>query len=510
MQVITTDYPATLQKKPIVWTIAGSDSGGGAGIQADLHTFHSLHVHGCSVIAAITAQNSQGVLKIAASDGEILTQQISALDADLPAKTIKLGMLGSTENLILVHNYLKNFRGAIICDPVLSSSSGQLLFDPLALDLYRHKILTCSTVITPNLPEAELLSGVKILNHADMVKAAKTLHAFGPKAVIIKGGHFDSRHSDNKNSDDPTWAQDFCYLGEESFWLTTPRWSNSNLHGTGCTFAAAIAAALALDYILQDALIIAKAYVSQSIRFAQQLGKGPGPVVHLGWPNYREDIPLLTSTAEAAWERKSFRSCDTQQLGLYPIVDNLANLTMLLELGVNTLQLRVKKVEPDELDALIQEACRLGNAFGCRLFINDYWQLAIKHHAYGVHLGQEDLLTADLAAIRENGLRLGVSSHCYFEIATALGLAPSYIAYGPVYETFLKQMPFCPRGIKSLHYWVSLLDDYPMVAIGGISEARMPEVIATGVGSVAVVSAISQAEDPVAATKRLLAMFPQQ
>ncbi|WP_435889681.1 thiamine phosphate synthase [Cronobacter sakazakii] len=192
------------------------------------------------------------------------------------------------------------------------------------------------------------------------------------------------------------------------------------------------------------------------------------------------------------------------RLGLYPVVDSVEWVTRLLDAGVRTVQLRIKDKTDAEVEIDIAAAIALGQRYHARLFINDYWRLAIKHQAYGVHLGQEDLQTADLDAIRNAGLRLGVSTHDDMEIDVALAVRPSYIALGHVFPTQTKQMPSAPQGLAQLAAHVKRLGDYPTVAIGGISLERAPAVLETGVGSIAVVSAITQAPDWRGATQRLI------
>ncbi|MDP9771149.1 thiamine phosphate synthase [Kosakonia cowanii] len=192
------------------------------------------------------------------------------------------------------------------------------------------------------------------------------------------------------------------------------------------------------------------------------------------------------------------------RLGLYPVVDSVEWIARLLDAGVRTLQLRIKDKRDEEVEADVMAAIALARRYNARLFINDYWRLAIKHQAYGVHLGQEDLVTTDLTAIRQAGLRLGLSTHDDMEIDVALAARPSYIALGHVFPTQTKQMPSAPQGLATLTRHVARLGDYPTVAIGGISLARAPEVLATGVGSIAVVSAITQADEWQQATRQLL------
>lgn len=193
-----------------------------------------------------------------------------------------------------------------------------------------------------------------------------------------------------------------------------------------------------------------------------------------------------------------------KHLGLYPVVDSVEWIERLLEAGVRTIQLRIKDKVESDVEADIIAAIKLGDRYNARLFINDYWQLAIKHRAYGVHLGQEDMDVANLDAIRDAGLRLGLSTHDNMEMDRALAARPSYIALGHVFPTNTKQMPSAPQGLEQLAAHIKTLGDYPSVAIGGITLERVPAVLATGVGSVAVVSAITQAANWQTATAQLL------
>ncbi|MEH2922842.1 thiamine phosphate synthase [Samsonia erythrinae] len=197
-----------------------------------------------------------------------------------------------------------------------------------------------------------------------------------------------------------------------------------------------------------------------------------------------------------------------QQLGLYPVVDSVEWIERLLNVGVKTIQLRIKDLPDEHAEADVIRAIALGRRYQARLFINDYWKLAIKHQAYGVHLGQEDLDTADLAAIKNAGLRLGISTHDDDELARAVAINPSYIALGHIFPTQTKDMPSAPQGLAELaRHITDLQGRFSTVAIGGISIDKVPDVLATGVGSIAVVSAITQAADWRQATATLLRMI---
>ncbi|MEI7240046.1 MULTISPECIES: thiamine phosphate synthase [Pectobacterium] len=197
-----------------------------------------------------------------------------------------------------------------------------------------------------------------------------------------------------------------------------------------------------------------------------------------------------------------------QRLGLYPVVDSVEWIERLLGVGVKTIQLRIKDRSDEQAEAEVIQAIALGRHYQAQLFINDYWSLAVKHQAYGVHLGQEDLDTADLAAIKQAGLRLGVSTHDDRELERAVAISPSYIALGHIFPTQTKDMPSAPQGLAELARHISDLQGrFPTVAIGGISTDRVPAVLKTGVGSIAVVSAITQAPDWRQATATLLRMI---
>ena len=486
------------RKKPIVWSIAGSDSGGGAGIQADLATFHDFNVHGCTVITAITAQNSFALGHVSITPRRTLAAQINALDSDMQADVIKLGMLADEEVVGMVAKYLETYKGFVVCDPVMVASTGGQLTAANLCECLIEKLLPRCDLLTPNLSEAEAILNREIDGLGEVERAAADIVVLGARAVLIKGGHFSARNNER---------HDYWTDGIDGFWLSGANIDTFNTHGSGCTLSSAIAAGLARGYALPDALVIAKAYVSQGLRMAVQLGGGPGPVAHVGWPQELVDFPSLSRRLPGHGPRPVFPSCGGE-LGLYPVVDSADWIARLLACGVKTIQLRVKDLDGDALRQEVRRAVALGRECGAKVFINDFWQLAIEEGAYGVHLGQEDLDIADIAAIAKAGLRLGVSTHTYYEVARAHGLRPSYIAIGPVYPTTSKQMPFSPQGLMQLRRWVGILGaDYTLTAIGGIDIKRAKAVLHTGVKSIAMISAVTHAENPEAVVAQLLAMI---
>ena len=502
---------------PIVWTIAGSDPGAGAGIQTDLLTMDDLGCHGCTIISALTAQNSLSVTAVEAVSDTMLRAQIDTLAMDMPPAAIKIGLLTHRQQVALLTEKLAEIKGRTGCkliyDPVAIASTGQRMSSENMTDAL-HDLLPLLDLITPNLHEAASLAGMDLQTPADLVQAAERLLQRGVGAVLIKGGHLSL--SDRL-------CLDYFSNGTLSFWLAAPRLETRHGHGTGCTYASAIAALLAQDFVLEDAITLARAYLQQGLAKARSVGKGPGPVAHTGWPEQIAYFPevILPGSAVATelglcWPKpialannttqinqQPFAPCP-QQLGLYPVVDSVAWLERLLDWGVRTMQLRIKDPAHPELEQQISQAVALGRRYQARLFINDYWQLAIKHQAYGVHLGQEDLEQADLDAIARAGLRLGISTHGYYEIARALTISPSYIALGHIFPTRTKQMPSAPQGLRRLVGYAALLRDKATVAIGGISLERVQSVLDCGVGSVAVVTAITEATDPESVTRALL------
>ncbi|WP_432463985.1 thiamine phosphate synthase [Agarivorans sp. QJM3NY_33] len=497
--------------RPQIWTIAGSDSCAGAGLQADLLSAHDLAVECATAVTALTAQNIRGVSAMETVTDAMLAAQLDALAATNPAKVIKIGMLGCAELVTLVAEKLARYKATwsepplVVYDPVLVASSGaKLAADDLLAAL--PKLLAQVDVLTPNASELASLTGIGLSSPGAVKQACAALLAKGVKAVWAKGGHLDFT---------PGQAVDFYCDGQREILLSSPLLEASHTHGTGCTLASALAAGLALDFAMEDALVLAKAYVYQGL--SQQ--QGCGNLAHLGWPSLRQYFPRVESAqtplgklfglSESWPEQQSFASCDSYQLGVYPVVDSVAWIERLLAMGVKTLQLRIKDKSNAEVEGDVRQAIQLGRQYQARLFINDYWQLALKHGAYGVHLGQEDLALADLPQIAAAGLRLGISTHGYYELLRASQLGPSYIALGHIFPTTTKDMPSKPQGLAKLSRYASLMSDYPLVAIGGIDLSRAKQVWQCGVGSVAVVRAITEAADPANALAELEAIVSQ-
>lgn len=268
---------------PPILTIAGSDSGGGAGIQADLKTIQALGGYGMSAITAITAQNTLGVFGVQAVSTDIIKQQIELVLSDIGASAIKTGMLASSAIIQAVVDCLEEYKktGAasrlsggiqLVVDPVMVAKGGASLLADDAVETLIQKLLPLANVVTPNIPEAERLSGQKITSKADMLAAAKIILQHGVHAVIVKGGHLDTADGLVHNL--------LVSRDGVEVWQSSPRIHTKNTHGTGCTFSAALATLLGKGLSLEESFKQAETYVAGAIANAPNLGKGHGPLDH--------------------------------------------------------------------------------------------------------------------------------------------------------------------------------------------------------------------------------------
>ena len=251
-------------------TIAGSDSGGGAGIQADLKTFAALGVYGTSAVTAVTAQNTLGVTAVAEIPLDIIGAQIDAIVSDIGVDVVKTGMLSSTPIIDLVTKRIKKYRlDRVVVDPVMIAKGGDRLLQESAVDSLRRILIPLATIVTPNAPEAEALTGLKVTSVAEARKAAKVIvEDLGAKNAVVKGGHLEGP------------AIDVFYDGVNFYEFRAKRIESASTHGTGCTFASATAAYLARGYEPVEAAARAKKYVTQAIKKAYPIGHGHGPLNH--------------------------------------------------------------------------------------------------------------------------------------------------------------------------------------------------------------------------------------
>jgi hydroxymethylpyrimidine kinase/phosphomethylpyrimidine kinase/thiamine-phosphate diphosphorylase len=388
--------------RPIVWSIAGTDSGGGAGIAADLRVAAAFGVHLCPVVAAVTAQNSRAVTRIDPVRPEVLEAQLDALEHDMRPQAIKTGLLGSREAVEVVARRVDALRSrgpvALIVDPVLASSTGTALADEAAVAALRALLLPRADLVTPNHREAQMLTGVD----NGPAPAARALRAAGAAGVCVTGG-----------DEGGALALDWVDTGHACGWLALPRVPTPHNHGTGCTFATGAAAAVALDFAQADALVLAKMATAAALRRAYPAGEGAGPVAAVA--RFAADPTLMPTLSFDATPPRwvAPQPAVEHAVGLYAIVDIAARASQVLAAGVRTVQLRIKQAETPLLRKQIEAAAAACRRFGARLFINDHWQLAIELGAEGVHLGQQDLAALGEAGrleVAHSGLALGVSS----------------------------------------------------------------------------------------------------
>jgi hydroxymethylpyrimidine/phosphomethylpyrimidine kinase len=258
--------------RPRALTIAGSDSGGGAGIQADLKTFSALGVFGMTAVTAVTVQNTLGVSGYEAISPGVVADQITAVVSDIGVDAVKTGMLASAAIVEAVARALSDAEVPyLVVDPVFVSKHGHRLLEEDAVAGLRDRILPLATLVTPNLPEAAGLAGFEVTSRDLMEDAAEVIQAIGPNAVLVKGGHLEGSAS----------SEDLFFDGERMRWLSAERIDTPNTHGTGCTLSSSIAAYLARGDDLLDAVRKGKAFVTEAIRWALPLGGGIGPVDHL-------------------------------------------------------------------------------------------------------------------------------------------------------------------------------------------------------------------------------------
>ena len=484
------DRPTLCPDKPSVLLISASDSSGCAGLQADLHVLHELSVHAFSLVTGITAQTATQCQMGEAMDVLQMQQHWQAIEQVALPQAIKIGALvNAPQQLPWLQQQLLHSATAVpvIWDPVQASSSGVTFLAQDVLPLC-YPLLACVDLVTPNLPELAWLSGLPVDTPAQQVIAARRLLSLGAKAVLVKGGHAQGQH-----------CYDLLLSAKTEDWFCHPRLPGpaEQVRGTGCMLSTYIAGFIAQGKALRDAVTLACAQVQARIESAYALGGQRCGLVNTGVQ--RRHFPQVHSQP-APSNAPVF--APTEPLGLYAVVDSLEWIERLLPTGIDTLQLRIKQPPGAELLALIKRASQCCREAGVRLFINDHWALAIEAKAYGVHLGQEDLDHADLRGLAQAGLRLGISTHSEYEWARALTVNPSYIALGAVFTTQTK--PARVIGLAQLKQWVHWLQsEVTLTAIGGIDLQRIDRVLATGVRSVAVVSAITGASKPQAAVAAL-------
>lgn len=430
-------------KVPCALTIAGSDSGGGAGIQADLKTFAALGVHGLCVVTAVTAQNTRDVDAILELPPEFVTQQLDTLMRDFEVVWAKTGMLGNADIIRAVEAGTKRYNLRLVVDPVMAAATGAPLMREDALEALT-KLLACAELVTPNMPEAGRLVGFKIRSKADMRKAARAISKMGPRAVLVKGGHLKGKD-----------VVDVLYAGEKFKEFKSPRVISQPTHGTGCSFASAITAGLAKGADLQEAISNAKGFIEGAIESRLRVGKGVMPVNQMAalFSNAEKSRAL-----EEVWRAARLFAEDSESVKLLPEVGS--NIAMALPGAEKT----------SDVVGLSGRIVRVGG----RAHLTGFPQLG----------GSEHIANLVLTAMRhDHRIRAGLNIRFSEEILRAckkLGLKVSWFDRNKE-----------PRGVKTMKWGaeqaIKLAGELPQVIFDRGARGKEPMVRLLGTSPIEVV-----------------------
>ncbi|KAM0939901.1 putative transferase [Dioscorea sansibarensis] len=487
----------TRRKVPHVLTVAGSDSGAGAGIQADIKACAAAGVYCSSVVTAVTAQNTVGVQGVHSMPEDFVAEQLRSVLSDMEVDVVKTGMLHSGSVIEVLCSSLKEFPvRALVVDPVMVSTSGDMLSAPSTLAFYCNELLPLADIVTPNLKEASaLLGGCSLKSVTDMYSAAKSIHSLGPRNVLVKGGDLPS------SSD----AVDVFYDGEKCHELRGSRVVTRNTHGTGCTLASYIAAELAKGSPMMQAVQAAKSYVESALCYSKELviGNGPqGPFDHL----------MKLKSHDSGVTQKSLFNPD--DLLLYAVTDSGMNkkwgrsitdaVKAAIEGGATIIQLREKEADTRDFVEAARSCMAICRPCGVPLLINDRVDVALACDADGVHVGQSDMPAHLARSLLGPRKIIGVSCKNPAQAEQAWADGANYIGCGGVFPTSTKaNNPTV--GLDGLRT-VCMASKLPVVAIGGIGAGNALSVLEIGVPNlkgVAVVSALFNRECIATETGRL-------
>lgn len=445
----------------------GVDGSGGAGLAADAAALRRL---GCAPWLVKTAWAEQGAGGLRAWTSAAPAALAAALRASCsahPAAPVKTGMLGGRAALAAAAEVLAGHPGPVVVDPVTGPSAGGSWIEDGWREDFLAAMPAIATVITPNLAEARWLSG---LEDAGAGACLAALRELGFKNIIVTGGDGD--------------GEDRCVdlvglAGTDPYPLAGPR-AAGVLRGTGCSHASSLAGALALGHGLADAAVLAR--LGTVARIEGQEGFPAAAAM----PSCGTALPVPPAGAARLEE----------PMGICPVVESAARIPSLAAAGARWAQLRCKSADRGYIEAEISKAAALARASGLRLIVNDHWACCCRREAgfvAGVHLGQEDLRSADVAAIHRKGLLLGVSAHGYAEAARALAAAPGYVSFGPVHPTMSKVLAHPTLGIEGFARLCRGLP-VPAIAIGGVKPATIPALAAAGAAGAAAIAAAATAD----------------
>ncbi len=478
---------------PVVLTIAGSDPGGGAGIQADLRTFAALGVVGVSAITALTVQNSLGVQSVHPMAADILAAQIDAVLSDTKVSAVKIGMLGGAEQVRAVAAALRKYSPPdVVLDPVLASTGGVPLLDEAGVHVLRTELMPLCDLVTPNLMEAAFLTGAAVENITGMQMAGETLLAGGVKAVLVKGGHL------------PDEPHDLLLTGGGNrLFFTDRRVDTPHTHGTGCLMSAAIAAHLAKRFPVEEAVKKSKALLTRALLSPVTAGRGRG------YPDVFASVRASNSIKRRTHDQ-SLRLLH----GLYILTDSdlrpdrsPQGITQAaLTGGAKILQFREKHLPLPRLITLARELNTLARDADALFIINDRVDVALASDADGVHLGPDDMKPNDARHLLGPDKLIGVSVATVEEAKRAAPYA-SYFGVGAIFGSKTKLDAGTAIGVGRIGEIKAAFPQIPIVAIGGINLSNIGEVAAAGADAAAVVSAVVAAPDMEAAVRELARRF---
>ncbi|CAA6667799.1 unnamed protein product [Spirodela intermedia] len=489
------------RKAPHVLTVAGSDSGAGAGIQADLKACGALGVYCSSVITAVTAQNTLGVQGVHPVPVDFVEDQLRSVLSDMEVDVVKTGMLPSVDIIKALCDKIKEFHvKALVVDPVMVSTSGDVLAAPAILDVLREELLPMADIVTPNLIEASaLLGGQSLETVADMYTAARSIHKLGPRNVIVKGGHLS----------DSSDAVDVFFDGEQFLELHGQRVKTRNTHGTGCTLASSIAAELAKGSSMPQAVKAAKNFVENALRYSKDIAIGAGPQGPF------DHFFKLNDHMDNTSEKRRF---DPNDLFLYAVTDSRMNkkwgrsiteaVKSVIEGGATMVQLREKEAETREFVEAARACVEICRPRGVPLLINDRVDVALACGADGVHVGQSDMPAHLARSLLGPAKIIGVSCKTPAQAAAAFAGGADYVGCGGVFPTNTKANNVTV-GLDGLRT-VCMASELPVVAIGGIgagNASSVMEIATPTLKGVAVVSAVFDQESIVAETRKLKAVL---
>lgn len=482
----------------VALTIAGSDPSGGAGIQADLRTFAALGVVGVSAITALTVQNSLGVQSVHPVPADVLAAQMEAILSDTKVQAVKIGMLGGAAQVRAVAAALRKYSPPnVVLDPVLASTGGVPLLDDEGRKALLTELMPLCDLITPNLSEAEALTGLTVHDLKTAQAAGEQLIQAGAKAVLIKGGHLLGK------------PDDFLILprGHEIspmgwYLLRGRRIETPHTHGTGCFLSSATAAYLAKGLRLEQAIVRAKMLLKFALSSPVVIGQGRGH-------------PDVVAAAIALENNRHTHEQKRERLqGLYVLTDpdlrpdRSAEETVQATLagGARVIQIREKRLVTPQLAATVRQLAHQCSIARGLLIVNDRVDVALAANADGVHLGPDDMKPEDARRLLGPDKLVGVSVATVEEAKAAAPFA-SYFGVGAIFGSKTKLDAGEPIGVGRIREIKAAFPGIPIVAIGGITVNNIAEVAAAGADAAAVVSAVVGAPDMEAATRELVARF---